>query len=133
MLGVAVSAVSNGGGQKMQLAMIGLGRMGMNMAKRLLQGGHEVVAYNRTPGKTEELAKEGAVAAYSLEEVAAGLAPPRVVWIMLPAGPAVDEHLIKFKDLLSPGDMVVDGGNTFYKDDLRRAAVLAERGIHFLD
>ena len=117
----------------MQLAMIGLGRMGMNMARRLLQGGHEVVAYNRTPQKTDELGKEGAAAAYSLAEVVERLSAPRVVWIMLPAGSAVDDHLLQFKDLLSPDDIVIDGGNTFYKDDIRRADLLAEKGIRFVD
>ena len=117
----------------MQLAMIGLGRMGMNMARRLLQGGHEVVAYNRTPQKTDELGKQGAVAAYSLAEVVERLSAPRVVWIMLPAGSAVDDHLLQFKDLLSPDDIVIDGGNTFYKDDIRRADLLAEKGIRFVD
>ena len=117
----------------MRIAMIGLGRMGMNMARRLLQHGHEVVAYNRTPQKTEDLAREGAIAAYSLDEVAQHLSPPRMVWIMLPAGPAVDEHLLEFKEILAPGDMVIDGGNTWFKDDIRRAESLSEKDIHFVD
>jgi len=117
----------------MQLAMIGLGRMGMNMAKRLLRGGHEVVAYNRTSEKTDQLAQEGAMAAYSLAEMAERLSKPRVVWIMLPAGSAVDEHLLQFTGLLSSDDIVVDGGNTFYKDDIRRAGILAEKGMMFMD
>ncbi len=117
----------------MRIAMIGLGRMGMNMARRLLQHGHEVVAYNRTPQKTEDMAREGAIAAYSLDEVAQHLSPPRMVWIMLPAGPAVDEHLLEFKEILAPGDMVIDGGNTWFKDDIRRAESLAEKGIRFVD
>jgi 6-phosphogluconate dehydrogenase len=117
----------------MKLAMIGLGRMGMNMARRLLQGGHEVVAYNRTPQKTEELAREGALPAYSLREVVEKLPAPRLLWIMLPAGPAVDEHLTTLRDLLTPGDLIIEGGNTFYKDDLRRSELLAEKMIRFLD
>lgn len=117
----------------MKIAMIGLGRMGMNMARRLLQSGHEVVAYNRTPQKTEEIAREGAIAAYSLDEVAEKLSSPRLVWIMLPAGPAIDEHLLKFKEILAPGDIVIDGGNTYFKDDIRRAQSLAEKGIRFMD
>lgn len=121
------------GGKKMKIAMIGLGRMGMNMAKRLLQGGHEVVAYNRTPQKTDEIVREGAIGAYSLEEVVEKLTAPRVVWIMLPAGSAVDEHMEQFKDILSKGDIVVDGGNTYYKDDIRRAELLSEKGIQFMD
>ncbi|MGM0427666.1 MAG: phosphogluconate dehydrogenase (NAD(+)-dependent, decarboxylating) [Thermodesulfobacteriota bacterium] len=117
----------------MKIAMIGLGRMGMNMARRLLQSGHEVVAYNRTPQKTEEIAQEGATPAYALQEIADNLTPPRVVWIMLPAGSAVDEHLDSLKEILSPGDMVVDGGNSWFKDDIRRAEFLAEKEIRFLD
>jgi len=117
----------------MQLAMIGLGRMGMNMVRRLLQGGHEVVAYNRTPQKTEAIAREGATAAYSLAELAEKTSTPRVVWMMLPAGPAVDEHLVQLGDILSAGDVVVDGGNTYYKDDVRRAAMLEEKGLRYLD
>ena len=117
----------------MQVAMIGLGRMGMNMAKRLLKGGHEVVAYNRSPDKTDRLKTEGAVGAYSLKEVVEKLKAPRTVWLMLPAGTAVDEHIDRFKALLSPDDIVIDGGNTFYRDDLRRAGLLAQNGIRFMD
>ncbi len=117
----------------MRLAMIGLGRMGMNMAKRLLRGNHQVVAYNRSPEKTEELVTDGAMGAYSLKEVVEHLRPPRIVWIMLPAGRAVDDHIQEFKDLLSPGDIVIDGGNTYYKDDIRRSKLLAEKDIRFMD
>ena len=117
----------------MKIAMIGLGRMGMNMAKRLLQGGHQVVAYNRTPQKTDEIVREGAIGAYSLKEAVENLTTPRVVWIMLPAGSAVDEHIEQFKDLLSEDDIVIDGGNSYYKDDIRRAQVLSEESIHFMD
>ena len=83
----------------MQIAMIGLGRMGMNMAKRLLQGGHSVIAYNRTPNKTDQLVKEGAIGAYSLGEVVEKLSPPRVTWVMLPAGPTVDDHIVQLKEM----------------------------------
>ncbi|KPK21469.1 MAG: 6-phosphogluconate dehydrogenase [Nitrospira bacterium SG8_3] len=117
----------------MQIAMIGLGRMGMNMVRRLLKGGHDVIAYNRTPAKTDEIVKEGAKGAYSRSDVVALLSPPRVVWIMLPAGSTVDDHVERFKEILSPGDIVVDGGNTYYKDDLRRSETLAEKGIQFMD
>ena len=117
----------------MQIAIIGLGRMGMNMAKRLLQGGHEVVAFNRTPAKTYQLVKEGATGAYSISEVVAKLSHPRVTWIMLPAGSAVDDHIVKLKEILSQGDIVIDGGNTYYKDDIRRADLLAEKEIKFID
>ena len=117
----------------MQIGMIGLGRMGMNMAKRLLQGGHEVVAYNRSSGKTDQLVKEGAIGAYSFTELAVKLSPPRTAWIMLPAGPAVDDHINKLAEIFSPGDIVVEGGNTYYKDDISRAKVLEEKGIRFMD
>jgi len=117
----------------MKLAMIGLGRMGMNMAKRLLKGGHQVIAYNRSPEKTNQLVEEGAIGAYSLSEVAEKLSSPRIVWMMLPAGQTVDDHILEFKDLLSPDDIVIDGGNTYYKDDIRRAKLLWEKGIRFMD
>ncbi|NIQ38465.1 MAG: decarboxylating 6-phosphogluconate dehydrogenase [Proteobacteria bacterium] len=117
----------------MQIGMIGLGRMGMNMARRLLKGNHEVVAYNRTPNKTKEVEKEGAVGSYSLQELIEKLTPPRPVWLMLPAGKAVDDHIIQLSQLLAPGDIVIDGGNTYYKDDVRRAGFLADKEIRFVD
>lgn len=117
----------------MEIAMIGLGRMGMDMARRLLQGGHRVVVYNRTPNKTDRLVKEGAVGAYSLEEAVHRLTPPRAAWVMLPAGPTVDVHVEQLGELLSEGDIVIDGGNTDFRDDLRRAEGLAGKGIRFMD
>jgi 6-phosphogluconate dehydrogenase len=107
--------------------------MGMNMVRRLLKGNHQVIAYNRTPNKTDQIVKEGAIGAYSLSELVEKLSPPRVIWLMLPAGPAIEDHLAQLKELLSEGDMVIDGGNTYYKDDIRRAEMLAERGIQFVD
>lgn len=117
----------------MKLAMIGLGRMGMNMARRLLQGGHEVVAYNRSPDKSERLVEEGAIGAFSLAQMVNRLPSPRIVWMMLPAGEIIDEHIEQLKELLDPEDIVIDGANTYYKDDVRRSKSLGERGIHFLD
>lgn len=117
----------------MKIAMIGLGRMGMNMARRLLGGGHDVVAFNRSPGKIEEIVAEGAIGAFSMEEVIRNLEPPRIVWLMLPAGHVVDEHIRMLSAMLSPGDILIDGGNSYYKDDIRRAKKLAERKIHYLD
>ena len=117
----------------MRVGMIGLGRMGMNMVKRLLQGGHEVVAYNRTPEKTEEIVKEGATGSFSLAELVEKLTQPRAVWLMLPAGKPVDDHLEKLNELLDPDDTVIDGGNTYYKDDIRRGDFLAEKQINFVD
>lgn len=117
----------------MQVAMIGLGRMGMNMARRLMEKGHAVAAYNRTPQKTETLAREGAMPAYALEDLAGLLEAPRAVWMMLPAGPAVNEYLERLLGILSPEDIVIDGGNSFYKDSVRRAQRMQKAGIHFVD
>jgi 6-phosphogluconate dehydrogenase len=117
----------------MQVAMLGLGRMGMNMARRLLEKGHRVVAYNRTTRKTEDLARQGAVAAHALEDLADLLDAPRAVWMMLPAGSAVDEHLERLRGILSPGDILIDGGNSFYKDSLRRAHVAEAAGLLYVD
>jgi 6-phosphogluconate dehydrogenase len=118
----------------MKIGMIGLGRMGMNMARRLMLGGHQVVAYNRSPDKTEEIVNEGAEGSFSLQELAEKLDErPRVVWLMLPAGKAIDEHLEKLRNILSPGDIIVEGGNSRYRDDIRRAAYLKGAGIHFID
>jgi 6-phosphogluconate dehydrogenase len=117
----------------MQIAMIGLGRMGMNMARRLLGGGHDVIAFNRSRDKTDELVKEGATGAYSLEEVVSKLEAPRTVWIMLPAGKPVDDTISQLKGLLDPGDTIVEGGNSYYKDDIRRADELEPAGIAYVD
>ena len=117
----------------MQIAMLGLGRMGMNMARRLLGGGHEVVAFNRSRDRTDEMVKEGAIGAYSLEEVVEKLDPPRTVWIMLPAGKPVEDTLARLEELLDPGDAIIDGGNSYYRDDIRRAEALDKAGIAYLD
>jgi 6-phosphogluconate dehydrogenase len=117
----------------MKMAMIGLGRMGLNMTRRLIRQGHEVVAYNRTFQKTEEIGREGAEPARSLSEIGSKLSSPRVVWLMLPAGQAVDDILLQLQDLLSPGDIVVDGGNSFYRDDIRREAWLEKKQIRLVD
>ncbi len=117
----------------MQTAMIGLGKMGINMARRLVQGGHEVIAYNRTNEKTEQLVNEGAEGAYSIKEMVQKLSPPRVVWIMLPAGEVVDKHIIQLEDILDPKDIIIDGGNTHYKDDILRSESLGKKGIRYVD
>jgi 6-phosphogluconate dehydrogenase len=118
----------------MELAMIGLGRMGDNMAIRLLQGGHRVVAWNRTYAKTEALAQEhGAVPTKTFVEVVDQLKKPRIVWLMLPSGDVTETALDNFLLLLSPGDIVIDGGNSNYHDSMRRAEKTAARKIHFLD
>jgi len=117
----------------MKIGMIGLGRMGMNMAKRILEQGHQVAAYNRTPEKTRQLAESGAQACFSLEELVQALETPRILWLMLPAGEVLDKHLNELYDLVSPGDMIIDGGNSYYKDDLRRFKEASDRDFHYLD
>ena len=117
----------------MRLGMIGLGRMGMNMVRRLLQDNHEVVAYNRTPDKTKQIVSEGAEGAFSLEELISKLAAPRIIWIMLPAGKIVDDHIHRLSILLEPGDIIIEGGNSRYKDDIRREKELRSKSIHYLD
>jgi len=117
----------------MELAMIGLGRMGGNMATRLLRGGHRVVVYNRTPEPVRAAEAEGAVGAASLEDVVARLSPPRAIWLMLPAGQVTEDVITLLATHLSPGDLLVDGGNSNYKDSQRRAMFLADKGIYFVD
>jgi 6-phosphogluconate dehydrogenase len=117
----------------MDLAIVGLGRMGGNMARRLHDAGHRVVAYNRSRERTEEIVAEGLEGAFTPEEVVRALPSPRVVWIMVPAGAATETTLLEFAALLAPGDTIVDGGNANYKDSKRRHAMLAERGIRFVD
>lgn len=117
----------------MQVGMIGLGRMGMNMARRLLGDGHEVVVYNRTQEKVKQMEEEGAIGSESLEDMIQKLSQPRVLWIMLPAGTIVDETINNLSSLASPGDIIVDGGNSNFKDDLRRAEELKPLDIHYLD
>ena len=117
----------------MQIGMVGLGRMGMNMVRRLLKGRHKVVAYNRTPDRVKEIVKEGADGAYSLDELVEKLKPPRLTWLMLPAGGPVDEHVKDLQNLLGQGDILVDGGNSYYKDDIRHERQLTPFGIHYMD
>jgi 6-phosphogluconate dehydrogenase len=107
--------------------------MGMNMAIRLLLGKHKVAVFNRTPDKTEEIAKKGAKAAFSVEKLVAALKPPRSVWIMLPAGKPTDDMINSLLPLLKKGDTIIDGGNSFYKDDIRRAETLKKADISYVD
>jgi 6-phosphogluconate dehydrogenase len=117
----------------MELGMVGLGRMGGNMARRLLGAGHRVVGWNRGPGPLAALAADGGEAATSLEDLVRRLAPPRAIWVMVPAGEPTEQTVAAVGARCQPGDVVVDGGNSFYRDDVRRAQALAARGVHYLD
>ena len=117
----------------MDLAIVGLGRMGGNMARRLHRAGHRVVAFNRSPDKTHEIMAEGLEGAFTPEEVAAALPAPRIVWLMVPAGDATEATMEEFATVLAPGDWIVDGGNANFQDSKRRQALLKARGIRFVD
>jgi 6-phosphogluconate dehydrogenase len=118
----------------MELGFVGLGRMGKNMVLRLLDGGHRIVAWNRTPEPVREVAARGAVSARGLADLVAKLEErPRAVWIMVPSGEATEQVVGEVAALLSPGDTVIDGGNSYYKDSVRRASMLAQRKIDYVD
>ncbi len=117
----------------MQLGIIGLGRMGGNIARRLMKHGHEVAVYDRSADTVADLGKEGAIATDGLDGVIAALAQPRAIWVMLPAGEPTEQTIAELADRLAPGDVIIDGGNTYYKDDIRRAKSLAEKGIDYVD
>jgi 6-phosphogluconate dehydrogenase len=117
----------------MELGMVGLGRMGGNMSERLLRGGHRVVGYAREAPAVQRVVDGGGAGASSLADLAARLAVPRAVWLMIPAGEPVDEAIRELLPHLAKGDVILDGGNSYYKDSMRRAAALAERGVSFVD
>ena len=117
----------------MQLGMVGLGRMGANMARRLMRNGHACVAYDRTAEAVTALAGEGATGVSSLAALVAAMEAPRHVWVMVPAGAPTESTVVELGELLSPGDTIIDGGNSFFKDDIRRAGPLAAKGIHYVD
>src|SRR5438552_3128969 len=116
----------------MQLGMIGLGRMGANMVRRLMKAGHKCVVYDVTPAPVDALAKEGATGAKSLEDFVAKLDGPRAIWLMVPAA-YVDSTIEKIVPLLAKGDILIDGGNSYYRDDVDRAKKLGPAGIHYMD
>ncbi|WHY72228.1 phosphogluconate dehydrogenase (NAD(+)-dependent, decarboxylating) [Fictibacillus enclensis] len=117
----------------MQIGMIGLGKMGYNLVLNLLDHGHEVVATDVNHEQVKNIANDGATGVYSIKELVSGLNTPRVVWMMVPAGNITEDVLTELKSVLEPGDIVIDGGNSNYKDTLRRAEELKEKGLHFVD
>ena len=117
----------------MQIAMVGLGRMGGNMVRRLMKGGHSCVVYDRGADAVAALAKEGATGSNTLQEMVAKLQKPRAVWIMVPAGKPTEDTVQALAGLLESGDTIIDGGNSFFKDDVRRAKQLAGKGIDYID
>ncbi len=117
----------------MQVGVVGLGRMGANIARRLMRQGHACVVFDADPAPGDRLSAEGATNAASLADLVGRIDPPRVVWLMLPAGAATETAIADLGALLAAGDSVIDGGNTFWKDDVRRAGELGRRGLHYLD
>lgn len=117
----------------MELAMIGLGKMGLNMSTRLVRGGHRVIGYARTAATVEEAIKLGAEGAHTLEDVVSQLKAPRIIWLMIPAGKVTDDTIEKLSTLLEAGDTIIDGGNSNYKESVRHAAFLEPKGIEFVD
>ncbi|MEO1004629.1 MAG: phosphogluconate dehydrogenase (NAD(+)-dependent, decarboxylating) [Cyanobacteria bacterium J06638_38] len=117
----------------MEIGIIGLGRMGANIARRLMREGHQCVVYNRTPDKVQQLESEGAFGATSIADLVTKLPKPAVVWVMVPAGPATEKTIADVAQKMTGGDIIIDGGNTYYKDDVRRAKSLQAQGIHYVD
>jgi 6-phosphogluconate dehydrogenase len=117
----------------MELGMIGLGRMGANMTERLVRGGHRVVSYDRSPEAIQRVVDIGGVGAHSLSDFVKQLAPPRAIWMMVPSGAPVDQTIEQLLPNLAEGDILIDGGNSNYKDSLRRAELLKRAGVHFVD
>jgi len=117
----------------MQLGMIGLGRMGANMVRRLMRGGHQCVVFDMNPENVKQLSGEGAMGAGSLDDLIGRLKSPRVVWVMVPAGDATEATVQSLAQRLNEGDTVIDGGNSYFKDDVRRSKVLRAKGIHYVD
>ncbi len=117
----------------MQLGMVGLGRMGSNMVRRLLRGGHQCVVTDLNPKNVDELSKEGAAGSSSLDDFAAQLTKPRAAWIMVPAGDPTEQTVTALAQRFEAGDTIIDGGNSYYKDDVRRSQKLKDRGVHYID
>src|SRR4051794_9331176 len=117
----------------MQLGMAGLGRMGANIVRRLMRAGHECVVYDVNPDAVKDLSQEGATGTDSMADFVAALNPPRAVWVMVPAGEITEKTVDELSQHLEADDVVIDGGNTYYRDDIRRAKELLIKGIHYVD
>src|SRR5262245_58337258 len=117
----------------MQLGVVGLGRMGSNIVRRLMRNGHRCVVYNRNPDPVQELARAGATPATSRDDLATKLEPPRAAWVMLPAGDVTEAAVMRLGASMDAGDILIDGGNSHYRDDVRRARGLAAKGVRYLD
>src|SRR5215471_11819292 len=117
----------------MQLGMVGLGRMGGNMVRRLMHGGHECVVTDLNPQNVQELSKEGATGSTSLDDFVSKLKKPRAAWVMVPAGNPTEQTVMTLGQKFEAGDIIIDGGNSYFKDDVRRSQKLKERGINYVD
>ena len=117
----------------MKIGVIGLGRMGANIARRLIRGGHEVVVHNRSPEPVQELAREGAIASTDFRDMRSRLGEKAIYWVMLPAGALTEETIDEIAGIARPGDILIDGGNSYYKDDIRRAKALREKRLEYVD
>jgi len=117
----------------MKLGMVGLGRMGANMTRRLMRGGHEVVVTDLSADNVKQIASEGAIASSSLDDLVAKLGKPRIAWLMVPAGSATEQTVVALAQHMQAGDVLIDGGNSYFKDDIRRSRQLKEKGIHYVD
>src|SRR5579885_1577544 len=117
----------------MQLGMIGLGRLGANMVRRLMAGGHQCVVFDLSPDNVKQLVKDGATGSSSLDDFVSKLTKPRAVWVMVPAGSATEQTVMGLAQKMEAGDSIIDGGNSYFKDDVRRSGELSKKGIHYLD
>jgi len=117
----------------MRLGMVGLGRMGANMARRLIRGGHEVVVTDLTPEAVKQMATEGAIPSSSLDDFTSKLGSPRIAWLMVPAGGPTESTAQALAQRMKTGDILIDGGNSYFKDDIRRSKLFGEKGIHYVD
>src|SRR5271157_4595027 len=117
----------------MKLGMVGLGKMGANMTRRLMRGGHEVVVSDLSADNVKHIAGEGAIAAASIDDFVAKLGKPRIAWLMVPAGGPTEQSVLTLAEKFQAGDILIDGGNSYFKDDIRRSQQLTEKGIHYVD